>query len=371
MEALILTCSTGGGHNAAAYAVKEEMEQRGHHVTMLDPYSLAGQYLEKKVGNTYIRTVQKTPRIFGFVYRLGDWYRRLPIHSPVYQLNRAMRHTMERFLSKHSFDVILMTHIYPGEILTYMKNKGYTLPKTIYIATDYTCIPFTEEMNCDYYVTPSPALNKEFIRRGIPSEKLIPAGIPVRRLFQTEITREEAIQKLNLNPDKRYLLLSGGSIGAGKISETIGILTKYMETHPDRHLLVICGNHRQLFEELQKQYGTCENISLLTTTKHMVYYMKACDVFLSKPGGLSSTEAAVAQIPLIHITPIPGCESRNMKFFDSYGMSIAIGNELKRLPSALESIGEEDFVALMKENQRTFIPHGAAAQICNLAERLL
>ena len=38
----------------------------------------------------------------------------------------------------------------------------------------------------------------------------------------------------------------------------------------------------------------------------MADYMAACDVFITKPGGLSSTEAAVAGIPLIHISPIPG-----------------------------------------------------------------
>ena len=38
MEALILSCGTGGGHNSAALAIKEEMEQRGHRVTMMNPY---------------------------------------------------------------------------------------------------------------------------------------------------------------------------------------------------------------------------------------------------------------------------------------------------------------------------------------------
>ena len=35
MDALILTCGTGGGHNSAAKAVKEEMERRGHHVHLM------------------------------------------------------------------------------------------------------------------------------------------------------------------------------------------------------------------------------------------------------------------------------------------------------------------------------------------------
>ena len=58
MDALILSCSTGGGHNAAGAAVKEELERRGHKVTMLDPYTLAGKSLDKLVGNGYIKTAQ-------------------------------------------------------------------------------------------------------------------------------------------------------------------------------------------------------------------------------------------------------------------------------------------------------------------------
>ena len=75
MDALILSCSTGGGHNAAGFAVKEELERRGHKVTMLDPYTLAGKSLDKLVGNGYIKTAQKAPHFFGFLYKLGDGYR--------------------------------------------------------------------------------------------------------------------------------------------------------------------------------------------------------------------------------------------------------------------------------------------------------
>lgn len=371
MEALILSCSTGGGHNAAGNAIKEELTRRGHQVTMLDPYSLAGHCLDRRVGNGYIKIAQKSPRFFGFIYQLGDWYRTLPVHSPVYQLNQTMYPVMQEFLSRHSYDVIFMPHIYPGEILTYMKNRGCTLPKTIFIATDYTCIPFTEEIDCDYYITPSQSLNEEFIRRGISPAKLLPLGIPVSQSFCEELSREEAMEKLGLDPAKRYLLLSGGSIGAGKIEAAIQILIHFLKSHSDFHLIVICGNHQTLFDKLQKQYGTySESLTLLTSTTQMAYYMKACDAFISKPGGLSSTEAAAAGIPLIHITPIPGCETKNMEFFQNCGMSLAVGEELEELPNALEQLNDPVFREKMKKNQQTHLPASAAVKICNFAEAI-
>ena len=46
MEALILSCATGGGHNAAAEAMQEELQCRGHHVQLLDPYVLFREVIE-------------------------------------------------------------------------------------------------------------------------------------------------------------------------------------------------------------------------------------------------------------------------------------------------------------------------------------
>lgn len=370
MDALIMSCSTGGGHNAAGYAVKEALEARGHRVTMLDPYTLVGKNLDKKVGNGYIKMAQKTPHLFGLVYKLGDEYRRLPIHSPVYAINKAMLGKMKEYLDNHHFDVILMPHVYPGEILAYMKNKGIKLPKLIFIATDYVCIPFTEETNCDYYITPSELLEDDFIRRGIPREKLVHTGIPVKRAFRSEISREEAIAALGLDSEKHYFLLSGGSIGAGKIGATIVSVLKYFERDERGHLIVICGNNHDLLEKLKAEYDGDGKVTLLASTDKMALYMKACDVYLSKPGGLSSTEAAVSGTPLIHIAPIPGCENKNMSFFEQFGMSIAVGGDVEKLASALENLRDTEFAERMREQQRKYINPLAAEEICDLAERI-
>ena len=369
MDALILSCSTGGGHNAAGRAIMEELESRGHHVKMLDPYALTGGNLERIVGNGYIKVAQNTPRLFGAAYKLGEEYRRLPIHSPVYTLNKLMRKRMQAYLQEHHFDVVFMPHVFPGEILTGMKNRGIALPETIFISTDYACIPFTEETDCDYYIIPAKELKQDYIRRGIPEEKLIPAGIPVRRAFRETMTREEAAAELGLDKDKRYILLSGGSIGAGMIGETINVLSRYLRTHPDHRLIAICGSNGKLMEKLRAEYGGNSQIMLITSTDRMAQYMKLCDAFLSKPGGLSSTEAAVSGTPLIHISPIPGCETLNMSFFERCGMCIAVGRNIEQIPEAIERLQSENFTARMIENQRAHINPNAAAEICDLAER--
>ena len=159
MEALILSCGTGGGHNSAASAISEELTRRGHRATVLNPYELRSKKMAEKINNFYIKPVQKAPTVFGAVYNAGQLYRRLPVRSPVYFANYGMISPMEEYLSRNHFDIIITTHLFPAEILTCMKRKGIHLPKTVFIATDYTCIPFTEETECDAYICPSDKLN--------------------------------------------------------------------------------------------------------------------------------------------------------------------------------------------------------------------
>ena len=139
MDALIMSCGTGGGHNTAARAIKEEMEKRGFRTVMLNPYTLRSDKLADRIDNSYIEVVKKAPVVFGTVYKAGELYSRLPFHSPVYFVNGSMISAMEDYLGQHSFDVVITTHLYPAEILTNMKRRGMKLPKTIYVQP-ITCV---------------------------------------------------------------------------------------------------------------------------------------------------------------------------------------------------------------------------------------
>lgn len=370
MDALILSCSTGGGHNAAGRAVLQELQKRGHNAIMLDPYQLAGKELDKIVAGGYVKLVQLSPKLFGAVYSLGNGYRKLPIHSPVYAANKLMLKKMRAFLNENHFDVIIMPHLYPAEILTYMKVKNYKVPKTIFVATDYVCIPFTEEVDCDKYVIPHKSLESDFVNRGIPCDKLVPLGIPVKSQFLKDVSKEEAAKELGLSSDRKYYLLSGGSMGAGNIDAVIKQLLKSFCYPGHESIIVICGNNSKLYSRLMKKYGSDERVILITSTDKMELYMKASFACISKPGGLSSTEAAVSGTPLIHINPIPGCESHNMSFFEKHGMCIAVGNKVSALGNAVKMLNNTEYAEKMRENQFMYTNKNAASDICNLAEEL-
>ncbi len=179
MNVLILSCNTGGGHNAAARAAAEAFRAHGDEAVVLDYLKLAGEKVSRTVGNVYVETVKIAPGLFGLLYKIGMLVSRLLRRSPVYYVNGKMAVYLAAYLKKHPADVIVMPHLYPAETITYMKRKGMKLPLTVAVMTDYTCIPFWEETDCDYYMIPHESLIPEIVKRGIPEEKLVVTGIPV------------------------------------------------------------------------------------------------------------------------------------------------------------------------------------------------
>ena len=368
MDVLILSCGTGGGHNAAGSAIAEELMHRGHRAAMLNPYTLHSDRLAERINQLYIGAVQKAPTVFGMVYGAGQLYRHLPVRSPVYFANRSMVPFMEEYLARSHFDVIITTHLFPAEILTCMKQQGIRIPKTIFIATDYVCIPFTEETDCDAYVIPSAELNEAFINCGLPDEKLFPFGIPVHRRFSQKETRQDVCMRLSLDPDKKYILAAGGSMGGGRIKKVIQMLADEIVRYKNTELIVICGSNQRMYDGWNENPPPC--VKVVGFTSDMAGYLKAADLFVTKPGGLSSTEAAVCGTPIIHIAPIPGCETYNARFFSRHGMSTFCHTTGRELADALERLNHETVRSEMLRNQKRLIHPNASAQIIALAERM-
>ena len=131
-------------------------------------------------------------------------------------------------------------------------------------------------------------------------------------------------------------------------------------------IVVICGNNAKLKESLENQCKGHPNVIIQGFTKKIPLYMDACDVLFSKPGGLTSTEAAVKGVPLIHTAPIPGCENRNAAFFARRGMSYYCQEPAQQAKYA-KLLCENQFLRFrMAEAQRRNTNAGSAEEICGL-----
>lgn len=367
MKVLILSCKTGGGHDAAGHAIAEQLTALGEEAYFFDHLLLAGGKVSDTVGKSYVKLVQKAPLLFGVLYKLGSIVSRIVRKSPVYYTNGLIAPYLNQYLQDNQFDAIIMPHLFPAETITYMKRKGMKLPLTIAVATDYTAIPFWSETECDYYVIPSDDLAKEFCTRKIKEKQLLPFGIPVSPAFSAQITKAEARKQLSINHDERIYLVVGGSMGAGQLLTLVDMLSASKKKK--EHILVICGSNQKIKRKLQKRFEGEDTITILGHTDQMPLYLKSCDILYTKPGGLTSTEAAVAEIPLVHTAPIPGCESMNRRYFRKHGMSVSASGAPGQIAAGLRLLEHPKQVEKMKENQRRYIPKDAAYQICEFVKR--
>ena len=220
-----------------------------------------------------------------------------------------------------------------------MKQKGRLTIPCVAVATDYACIPFWEETNCDYYVVPHKDLIPEFASCGIPEEKLLPLGIPVRPAFARPASKEDVRRHLGLPENAPLFLVMSGSMGFGKVHLLAHELVSRLEN--GEQAVIICGNNKKRMRSLRLQFHKNPNVHIIGFTRHVAEYMAAADVLFTKPGGLSSTEAAVRRVPLVHTDPIPGCETKNRAFFVSRGMSVT-GAHQKELAEAGISLAHDD-----------------------------
>lgn len=365
MKFLILSCKTGGGHDAAANALKLQFEKMGHEAFVFDYLTLAGEKVAKRVANAYVNTVKTVPYVFGEVYKLGMYVSKHSKESPVYKINKKMAKYLIPYLEEHHYDAIIMTHLFPAETLTYMKKENVKLPLFVGVATDYTCTPFWEETDCDFYIIPHELLMSDFTKRGMPIDKLYPLGIPFTPKILNPISKEEAREKLQLKLNKKIALLLGGSMGAGKLIQLVKNFNKIKDKNY-LQIVVICGNNKRIYHKLLKLYGKNEMFVILGHTNQMDLYLKACDIVYTKPGGLTSTEAAASRLPLVHTFPIPGCETANKNFFHHLGMSISAPNAKELTERGLKLLNSENDMEKMKKAQEKNVSLDATEKIAQL-----
>ncbi len=362
MKTVILTCSTGQGHNSAALAVREALEERGAVCEVRDALAFLGDNVSDAITGAFVNIAVKTPRAFGFMYAAGEFIRSDKRKSPVYFANALYAENLRRYLEEEEVDAAVCPHLFPAEALTYLKRKHALPARCYYVSTDYACIPFLEETDMDVVFTPHADLSGQFVRRGIRPERLFPTGIPVRNEYLSSQDRADARALLDLPAGLPcYLVMTGGE-GCGDAGTLTKKLLERLKSR-DARIVVLTGRNAALRESLETRFGEDVRVHAVAFTERVPLYMDACDVLLTKPGGISSTEAAVKGIPIVHTPPIPGVETLNAQFFAERGMSILAPTEDSAAENAIRLAGDAEQCARMLAAQRQYLVRGAAERI--------
>ena len=369
MKVLILSTGTGEGHNSAGKAVLEQFRKRGIPCEMADVLGFASERAASYGKRIYVWSTVKATKVFKGAYKAGRAITSSRRKSPVYYANALYAEKLYHYIVDNGYDTIVMPHLFPAEALTYMLRKHGCRPdiRTYFVGTDYTCIPFTEETEADYYFIAHEELTEEYAKKGIAPEKLVPTGIPVSDRFRSLPSREEARESLGMNPEGHCILVMTGSMGYGKIENLVRALVSGMDGGDNVYILG--GANEKLKARLREAYREDPRVRVLDYTDRTAEYLAAADLLFTKPGGLTSTEAAVAGIPLAHTRPIPGCEDCNQAFYNAHGMSLSADSEEKLVEAAMELLSQPKACRQMIERQHQVINGNAARDICDFILR--
>ena len=319
MKVCVLSCSTGQGHNTAAEAVAEALRERGAECVSLDPFSLRGDHIARRVANAYIRNAVYAPHLFGALYWMGGVISTSRTGSPVYWGNVGYTKELEAYLEKGGFDAAVTSHLYPAEALTHLKRRGRLRIPFYTIMTDYDCSPFWEETRPNVCFTPSEEVSGQCVSRGMRPEILLATGIPVRQSALTRVGKTAARETLGISPGRRLVVVMGGSMGGGRMAAVVREIMARADANTT--VAALCGNNESLAARIRRQFPQDGRLLVLGFTRQAALWMEACDVLITKPGGLTSTEAAVMGVPTVLAAPIPGCETRNARYFERHGMA--------------------------------------------------
>ena len=360
-KVLILSCGTGGGHNSAAKAIQENLISKGIDTDFIEYLDIVNQRIRNNVNKLYIHSTRENGKVFKVVYKLGEIYQKTNLKSPVYALNFLNKKRLYKYIIDNNYQYIITTHLFAAQSLTAIKKEHHI--KFMAVATDYVCIPFWEETNPDYFVIPSEDLKEDFKNKGIPEKKLLPLEIPTAKTYRQTYNKKDYKEKLKFDVNEKYVLILTGSMGFGNVTDMIKKLHGNMK---QVNFIVSCGHNEALFNTLKEEYKNTKNIIILPYTDKISNYMKASDIILSKPGGLTTTEIATLRKPFIHTMPIPGCENYNANFFDKRKMAIKCDTIEEVVENTKKLLKDETLQNEMIENQEKYIRKDTCDKITDI-----
>lgn len=353
MNVLILSCGTGEGHNSAARALAENLTERGISCEVRDSVSFKSEKSQRKIANLYMNVIRNTPSLFGFVYKLGAAYEAMFSHCPIYTYNARYADKLYSYIKEKGFNLVICTHTFSMMTMTAVREKFAPDLPCYGVLTDYTAIPFYRYSRLDGYFVANDKTRYQLKRIGKKDEIIHCLGIPVGKKFAVTMTKDEAKDCLGIPHDKKVVVVLSGGAGCGKILSLSQSLDKMLG---DDHLVcVFTGRNDKLKVKMDKRFGSNDKFKIIEFTPDVSLYLKAADIAFSKPGGLSSTEIAVANVPFVQLKAIPGCETENKKHFTSYGLAVYASTIKKAVRSAHTVMTDERVSSSMLENQKLFV----------------
>jgi len=364
-KVMILTASTGEGHNAAAKSLQEKYEEKGYVTYKVDFLKESSTVMNTLVADGYRVIAQNFPNVYGIMYETAD-------RKSFNKMTRGGYYTIERRiirkLDEIKPDIVIATHPFAVGLIDHLKKKNKVDFRFMQVVTDFKAHYSYISTNVDAYITGSEYTKQTLVDRSIPEDRIYPYGIPVKKEFQEH--RDPKYIKPDSN--KRFhVLVMGGSMGSKDILKVVKSLVVESENY---YLDVVCGRNASLKDALDKTYESAVLQGKMTIhgfTRNIPDMMDEADVIVTKPGGLTTTEALSKKLPMIVPFAIPGQEQENTEFLIEEGVAIRV-DDIDDLPRRLEYLRKHPrLYNRMVSNMKRISDKYSIDKIVDLSETLI
>ena len=367
---LIFYASYGGGHLSAANSIKQFIDDnfKDCETKLVDCMEYVNRPVNKITTTAYKELAKKFPWAWGEVYSHSQ---KGPLAHISSASNNLLAKKLLKLLKEYQPDIVISTHPFGSQMVSYLKRKALVDCKLATIMTDFA--PHDQWLvgkdYVDYYFVSHEKMRQELINSNVAENTVFATGIPLSNRFLMHFDKDEIMKSMGLNPDKRVILFfGGGEFGLGR-DKTVKILNSFI-THVKNHQIVaIAGKNEKMkiaFDKLVAETNSESFVKVLAYTKQVPELMSISDLVVTKPGGLTTTESLASGLPIVAINPIPGQEEENAKFLEDEGVAIWLKKNDDYDEIIADLLADEDKLHQMKVNTKLLAKKNSTRDICDI-----
>jgi processive 1,2-diacylglycerol beta-glucosyltransferase len=327
---LILSASNGSGHVRAAQAIEEvfKKDKRVSEVLHIDTLEYTNFLFRRIYSKGYLDAVRSAPELWALAFEATDKpWQTPPVVSAMHRLNSR---PLVRKIQEYKPDICICTHGMPAEVISNLIMEDKLQTNLGIVVTDfYVHALWLSDVFTRFFV-PKEENKVHLSLLGLPLDRIVVSGIPILEAFTTKVAKSTLRNKYSLASNLPLVLLSAGAFGMMSASDILKILEQ-IKTRCQ--IVVICGKNKKLQDDLEGvttggDAKVNNSYSIIGYTDAMHDYLRMADVFIGKPGGLSTSECLACGVPMVVWDPIPGQEVYNTYHILEHGAGVMPNNAI-------------------------------------------
>lgn len=292
------------GHHSVADALIRSLEKRIDNLQCkkIDFFSYADKLLEKAFRLTYLTWIDHSPQTFIWLYRNFVYPSKSTKHFNWYEIKFLDK--MNSLLEEEDPDLIVCTQAFPSFLINRLRYSGIDTPPVINVYTDFFINKLWGIKGIDFHFVPDQYIKADLIaKHGVNPSRIHITGVPVDECF---------LPRKNIRYSPPYhILISGGSSGLGDIQN----LSSCLSEDKNYTYSILCGNNKKLYKEIfSLKLSYLKPLPYISSRETMNALYDETSAIITKPGGVTISEALVKRLPIFIHSSLPGQEEINKEY---------------------------------------------------------